>query len=46
VLDRHAGALGPLRTGKSCVELKATKARPLDQLLLLCAAMLGEVAKG
>jgi hypothetical protein len=32
VLDRHAEALGSLRSGKSCVEFRASKTMTLEEL--------------
>ena len=42
VLDRHAEKLGSLRSGKSCVELKASKTMTLDELDALADVLFRE----
>lgn len=44
VLDRHAGVLGKLRGGRSCVEFRETGAMSLDRLRAIAAQMLNEAA--
>ena len=44
LLDRFAEELGPLRTGKSCVEMKVTRKRSLVDLLGLVDRILAEIA--
>ena len=45
VLDRYADQLGKLRSGRSCIEWKASKTMTLDELKALAEKMLGEVAE-
>jgi uncharacterized protein YdhG (YjbR/CyaY superfamily) len=44
VLDEHAEELGRLRSGETCVEWKASKTQPLDELELLAETMLAQAA--
>ena len=45
VVDRYADQLGELWTGKSCIELKATKSLTLDDLKKLARKMLADAKK-
>ena len=42
VLDRHATTLGPLRSGRSCVEFKASKTLSLEELDALAEVLYRE----
>jgi len=42
VLDRHAETLGRLRSGRSCVEFKASKTLTLEELDALADVLYGE----
>lgn len=44
LLDRFAEELGPLRSGKACVEMKVTKKRTLVDVLGLVDRILAEIA--
>ena len=45
VLDEHAAELGRLRSGRSCVEWKASRTLSLDELEMLTETMLLEAAQ-
>lgn len=45
VLDAWAPKLGALRSGKSCVDFKATKSTTLDELRAMAAAMLADARR-
>jgi uncharacterized protein YdhG (YjbR/CyaY superfamily) len=42
VLDRHAEELGRLRSGKSCIEFKASKSLTIEQLDALAGELIEE----
>ena len=44
VLGRYAKQLGPLRSGKSCIDWRATKALSIEDLTRLAEQMLRETA--
>lgn len=44
ILDRHEARLGRLRSGRSCVEWKASKSLSLGELSALADEMLAEAA--
>jgi uncharacterized protein YdhG (YjbR/CyaY superfamily) len=45
VLDDHAEELGRLRSGRTCIEWKDSRALPLDELEMLAETMLLEAAQ-
>ena len=45
LLDRYAERLGPLRSGRSCVEWRATRRLSLEALTALVEELLGEEAR-
>ena len=45
VLDEHADTLGKLRSGRSCVEWKASKTLSLEALTKLAPKMLREAGE-
>jgi hypothetical protein len=45
LLDEFAGQLGKHRSGKSCIEMRPSAARPLDQLLEVAGEILAELGR-
>jgi hypothetical protein len=45
ILDRYEGQLGRLRSGRSCIEWRASKGLSIEALTELAKEMLGQVAQ-